>query len=464
MINFFGHEINWVPKISDEKKTIYAQIAECIEKDIENGILKIGTKLPPQRVLANYLDINHSTVTRAYKLCEEKGLVKGVIGSGTFVSINAGIPNNVLSEDNRNIIEMGTVLPLYEINEEIEANIKKLSELINYEIAFKYCPPEGHLKHRYIASKWLNNFSVETSPDNILITSGTQNALATILMGQFAKGDRIATDSITYPGIKNIASLLGIILVSIDCDDYGMDPDHLENVCKSNEIKGIYLIPDCHNPTTISMPLTRRKVIANIIKNYNLILIEDGTFSFITEEILMPISSIIPENSFYIKGTSKALNPSFRISYLVAPKIYVKTLAYVLNNLTWMASPFNAEIVSLFITSNLYAEIVKKKRDKLKERNKIYDKVMADHESISSINSMYRFLTLSEKYDDVIIERMCYERGVQVFSAKRFLIGPKNEPNGLRIAVSAPNNIDDLMIGLEIIRSVLHDYEGKYVY
>ena len=87
--------------------------AHCIEKDIQEGILKTGFRLPPQRIIAQYLNINHSTVTRAYKGCEDKGLIKGIIGKGTFVSSTAGIPEEILSHSSNSFIDMGLTLPLY---------------------------------------------------------------------------------------------------------------------------------------------------------------------------------------------------------------------------------------------------------------------------------------------------------------------------------------------------------------
>ncbi|WP_372998840.1 aminotransferase class I/II-fold pyridoxal phosphate-dependent enzyme [Lutispora sp.] len=180
MINYYGNEITWIPELKKSNKPLYILITESLEKDIENGKLKSGFKLPPQRIIANYLGISHSTVTRAYTLCEEKGLIKGVIDKGTFVSSNA---------------------------------------------------------------------------DNILITSGSQNALSVILASLFTKGDRIVVDELTYTGLKSLAKLLGIILIPVKGDNSGIDIEELKNTCKRERVKGNYLIPDCHNPTTITMPM-----------------------------------------------------------------------------------------------------------------------------------------------------------------------------------------------------------------
>lgn len=83
--SFENYPMSWKPVISDRKGAIYTQLAEQLVKDIRNGLLKPGDKLPPQRELADYLDLHLSTVTRAYKLCEERGLICAKVGQGTFV-------------------------------------------------------------------------------------------------------------------------------------------------------------------------------------------------------------------------------------------------------------------------------------------------------------------------------------------------------------------------------------------
>lgn len=462
MINYYGYELSWIPKLKDSNIPKYLLIAQSIEKDINDGKLKSGFKLPPQRIIANYLGINHSTVTRAYKLCEEKGLIKGVIGKGTFVSTNAGIPVDLITDyiDN-NIIEMGMGLPLYEVNDLIKTHISELNKLIDYDTILKYSPPEGLPKHRYIAAKWLNQFKINSTPENIIITSGSQNALSIILISLFDKGDRIIVDELTYTGIKSLAKLLGIILVPVKINNLGIDIDELNNTCKRENAKGIYLIPDCHNPTSVTMDEEKRYFISKIINKYNLLLIEDGTYSFCEEIKIIPISSINPTNSIYIHGTSKALNPTFRISYIVSPKKYVNQLTHGINNITWMSSPLNSEIVSLLQRTSKYDEIIKTKLKIIKERNLLADKILNEFDLIPSKTSFFRYLSLPEGFSDTTIERLCLESGVQIFSSKRFSIGMNNNHNAIRISVSAPKNTDELIKGLKLLKNTITSYEFR---
>lgn len=462
MINYYGNEITWIPEIKKSNKPLYILIAESLEKDIESGKLKSGFKLPPQRIIANYLGISHNTVTRAYTLCEEKGLIKGIIGKGTFVSSTAGIPSHLLTDYRENVIEMGMVLSVYEMNELIKSHITELYNSIDYDLILKYNPPEGHIKHRYIASKWLEQYNIKSDADNILIASGSQNALSVILISLFAKGDRIIVDELSYTGLKSLAKLLGIILIPVRGDNTGIDIEELKNTCKRKKVKGIYLIPDCHNPTTITMSMEKRIEIAKIIDDYNLILIEDGTFNFCAEERLNPISSIYPSNSFYIHGTSKALNPTFRISYIISPQKYVKILSHSINNLTWMSSPMTAEIISLLQATSKYDEIINIKQSILKKRNQTADNILKEFDLTPSKTSLFRYLSLPKNFEDIDTEHIFLKSGVQIFSAKRFSTGVDIKHNAIRISIGSPQNESELIKGLEIIRDVIKSYQYKF--
>ena len=76
--SFENYPMSWKPQKTDLEKPYYLSIAARLEKDIFSGLLPENTKLPPQRELADFLDLNLSTITKAYKLCELKGLLYAV--------------------------------------------------------------------------------------------------------------------------------------------------------------------------------------------------------------------------------------------------------------------------------------------------------------------------------------------------------------------------------------------------
>ena len=97
--SFEDYPLTWKPSKALLKFPMYISLSELLEQDILSGRLPPKTKLPPQRELADFLDVNLSTITRAFKLCETKGLIYAAVGSGTYVSPNAALPNPDTQEE-----------------------------------------------------------------------------------------------------------------------------------------------------------------------------------------------------------------------------------------------------------------------------------------------------------------------------------------------------------------------------
>ena len=110
--SFDDYPLTWRPVLDKSQRALYRELAAQLETDIHNGIVKPGTKLPPQRELADYLDINVSTVSKAFRLCEQKGLLSAAVGSGTFVSYDALTSVRLLHDHkDSQIIDMGSTVP-----------------------------------------------------------------------------------------------------------------------------------------------------------------------------------------------------------------------------------------------------------------------------------------------------------------------------------------------------------------
>ncbi len=134
---------------------------------------QIKTKLPPQRELADFLDLNHGTVTRAYNVCEERGLIFASVGRGTFVSANAQADATAFSDETGLVYDMGTVHPLYDQNNIIIADAAK-------EVAFR-------LKFHYEDS----NETKTSCSDKFSVRPETYNAMLRETNGSAIVGQNI---------------------------------------------------------------------------------------------------------------------------------------------------------------------------------------------------------------------------------------------------------------------------------
>ena len=455
--SFDNYPMSWKPDIKNLKPPIYKSLAELLEDDIKKGVLKPGDKLPPQRELADFLDLNLSTITRAFKLCEQKGLISGTIGKGTFIASDVHVSSilgcNTFPVDE--YIEMGPVYPLYKQNSYVIDMTKKLFKTINMDNFLKYAEPQGLYSHRLTGQKYLKKYDVNVSPSNIVISSGSQNSLAIILMSLFNSGDKIAVAPLTYPGFKTLAKMLGIILVPIPQINNEIDFNSFISLCKNEKIKGIYLIPNLNNPTTYEMTYEEKSKVAHMAETLDLIIIEDGLYSYLDDDNYTSIFSLAPENCIYIGSISKSLCPGLRVSFNAACNKYINTITNGAYNMNIMTSPLNTEIICQLIETGLSSKIINERNKIAKARNQIIDKILKDKVVQANCYSPFRWLPLPSNVDSKFFENLALKHGVQVYCAYKFAAGNSIFSPGIRLSVCAPQNTAQLEKGLEILKSLI---------
>lgn len=455
--SFDNYPMSWKPNIKDLTPPLYKSLAKQLENDIKNGTLNPGDKLPPQRELADFLDLNLSTITRAFKICELKGLISGTTGKGTYISSDVQSSPLLLSTLNEDYIDMGAAFPLYEQNKYIIDLIKKLMKKTNIENFLQYSPPIGLLSHRKTACKYLKKFNINTTPENIMITSGSQNALSIVLMSLFNSGDKIGTDPLTYPAFKSLANMLGIRLVPLPINDASVAYEDLNAIFKNENIKGLYLIPEMHNPTTYSMSNNQKKKLSKVIKNNDLVLIEDGIYAYLSSSDNVPLSSMVPSNSIYISSLSKSICAGLRVAFITVPDKYKTKIEHGIYNVNVTTSSFNVEIACQAIETNLSDKIISERKNLTLERNKIVNRILKDRMVYGNDYSLFRWLVLPKHICGNKFERKALEKGVQVFCADRFVVGNSIFEPAARLSVCSPKNNEELERALIIIDNVINE-------
>jgi len=446
----------WIPILNSNTRTVGAALIEALEFDIRSGRLQPGEKLPPQRELADQLNINLSTVARAFRTCELKGLIHGVVGRGTFVSSDTRVSLSLVSdEQNGGIIDMGQVLPLSCQDSILAGWVQEMLPKLDLEKLIRYPETAGHLHHREIGAEWLKRFGIPCTAEDIVITAGSQNALTCCLLTLFSPGDRIAVDALTYPGLKSLAALIGLRLIPIDITPEGMSAEGLRAACKNEEIKGIYLMPEVQNPTTGFMTENRRDEIAKIIRKHQLILLEDDAYSYTSDIGRTPLSTLVPEHGIYLGGTSKLLGPGFRISFVKVPPAYRMAVENGLLNTTWMASPINAEIITRLVAAGYGEKAIAMRRKEAVERSKLAAERLDRFGVKVRESGFFVWLPLPNGRTGSEFEQSARAAGVQVFCAEKFAVGSAAAPSAVRISLSGAATIDDLDRGLRILETLL---------
>lgn len=453
--SFENYPMSFRPVIKDRSGKIYLQLVDQLREAIAAGALKPGDKLPPQRELADYLDIHLSTVTRAYKVCEEQGLICAKIGQGTFISSDSASSNILLYPESPQLITLGTIIPPYNGNKKVVSFIKEIMKQPDITKFLEYGSPNGTLTQRKNIAAWLQALGNPAAEEQVFFATGGQNALCAAVFGLFKTGDKIGVNALTFPGLKSICKMLGVQLIPLPEKNGRLDHEHLESYCRQENIKGLYLVPDQHNPTTYTMTLNERKAMAELAQKLKLIILEDAINSMYVTFKRPSLYSLAPENTIYILSTSKFLCAGLRVAFMAVPTKYREPISEVLYNMNLMVSPLNIEIVNRIFTSGLLKEIIREKREELLARSEIVAECFENLDIQGEKTCSFRWLSLPQGVTGQQFEQEALEQGIQVFAAERFSVGNIKPPRAVRLCISAPRTRIELQKGLLKTRDLL---------
>ena len=457
-VNSFDHfHLSWMPEKNKLKRPYYLALANALEADIISGKLASGCKLPPQRELADYLDLNFTTVTQAYNLCREKNLIYGVTGRGTFVSPMTDKNSQIQRKGSSDIIELALVTGF----DRLKAPIIEASENVlkkgYIEELYSYTEPAGHLHQRAAGAHWMSRMDVHTDSEHTAIFSGAQNVISTAMLSLFRIGDKLAVDEYTYSNLIGTARLSHIRLVPVRGDCCGMFAENLEELCRKEDIRGIFLMPNCANPTTFSIPEKRKDELAQIIEQYNLILIEDDNTGVLPEQNnnYHSMFTRLPNQTIYICNSTMALCNGLRVTFAAFPEAFRERLLNAQFHLNIKTSSLDAEIMTELILSGKAGKIMEQKAELAYRRNQLFDEIFPEAVKPGSPSAFFRWLPLPQlNMDEMELERQLLQRGVSVYGSYRFAV-QRNQENFIRLAISSPENEDQLKKGLKIVRDFL---------
>lgn len=453
--SFENYPMSWKPVLNKGSAPLYLLLAGQLEQDIISGALKPGVKLPPQRELADYLDINVSTVSRAFKICSQKGLLSGSVGNGTYVAYH--ISTNMLSaaiREKPHAIELGSMMPETVEQQEVTFLLQKMMAESSFGSLFQYNHGIAEWQ-REAAAKLLLLAKCPALPNQVLTASGGQNALAAILAGLLKPGDKLGVDPLVYPGVKSAASLFGIQLVPVAQENGEMSEAGLLHAVKNDGIKAVYVMPGCQNPTTHCMTVQCRNMLAKMANEFNLTIIEDGITNLLMNDPGESIFSRAPEQAIFILSLSKSVDPAFRLAYLCVPAQYFHTIDDALYSMNLSQSTLLLELSSRLIASEQMGHLLHRRRAGLKLRNQLTDDILQGHTVHGGADSLSRWLLLPPGINGIRFEQAASELGVSVYSSERFAVG-KNAPiEAIRLAICAPDSLNELERGLTILKKLL---------
>lgn len=222
--------------------------------------------------------------------------------------------------------------------------------LANYgRQVLQYGLPQGFLPLREAVLPLLAKRGIQATADDLHISTGSSGALNNIAMVLLDKGDTVLVEAPTYLQAVQDFVAYGANVVEVACDDDGIMPEALEAALKQGGVKFVYLLPTFQNPSGRTMPVERRKVVAELVAKYKTIIIEDDVYYDLRfkGEHLPAVHTFAPDNVIYLGSISKVFIPAVRSGYSVMPKeILGKVLVlkqYIDMYTSWLNQAIGAE-------------------------------------------------------------------------------------------------------------------------
>src|SRR5512143_3162005 len=257
-------------------------------------------------------------------------------------------------------------------------------------VALQYSTTEGYLPLREMIARHSSQYMPEVTADNILITSGSQQALDFIGRLFVNRGDYIVVESPTYLGALQAWNAYGAQYITVRCDEDGMVVDELEAALRVGP-KFIYVLPNFQNPSGSTLSLERRQKLVELADKYGVPIVEDDPYGqlrydgehipsvvSLDSEYRGPNGGHYSGNVIYLSTFSKLLAPGLRLAWVIAPPEVIRKLVMTKQAADLHTSSFNQYVAYEVGKGGFLDEHVKVIRSTYKERRDVMIEMMEE--------------------------------------------------------------------------------------
>lgn len=468
--------------INRESKTpIYMQIKKQLESMIATGQLPPNYILLPERTLSEKLKVNRSTVIKAYMELKADGLVESRVGSGTAVlaplskdnneekmyipplrwsqleskraiKSNEQTINSILSVfDKKKIISFASGVSS-EDTYELEL-IKSIQNQIldkHKEKVFMPTPVDGSAELKGTIKTYLQENGINVATKQIMVTSGSQQAIEFFAKLLIEPGDVVLVEEPTYIGAIQAFESYDARIIGIPMDEEGLRLDVLESYLIKYRPKFIYTQPDFHNPTGITMSLTRRRELLKLAYYYNIPILEDNPYGelYFNNNPLPTLKSMDNHDYvIYVSSFSKTISFSLRVGYVVASENIINRFIKFKQITDIQTSSLSQFFIHEFISLGHLGTHLEKIRKKYKKKRDL----MISELSKCSMEGMKIFVPNGGYFiwvrlpDNIRMNELTKqlgEQGVVIMQGELFFPKYSIEDNYIRLNYSYPKEQD----------------------
>lgn len=338
--------------------------------------------------------------------------------------------------------------------------------------ALQYSTTEGYLPLREQIAEHSARYGIEVTPENVMITSGSQQALDLLGRIFINPGDQILVESPTYLGALQAWNACGAEYVPVPFDEDGMITDALEEALRTGP-KFIYVLPNFQNPTGVTLSLERRRQLIELADRYGVPIIEDDPYGRLRYKGEHLPSVVVLDDQFrdngdscyrgnviYLSTFSKILAPGLRLAWVIAPPEVIRKLVQAKQGADLHSTTLNQMIVYEVSRDNFLDQHVKLIRKVYSERRDVMLAAMDGYfppevDWTHPQGGLFLWCTLPEYLNSEVVLEASIEKGVAFVPGTPFHPDGKGH-NTFRVNFSnaAPDKIQE---GIMRLGRVLHE-------
>ena len=417
---------------------LYEQIYKYIKKEIQNGGLPFGERLPSTRKLAKYLQVSRTTVDMAYEQLVSEGYIEALPYKGYFVCELDGLYRLMpVQNPVKGFREEPKEQYIYDFSpngidlDSFPQNAwRKLSKTIlqaeNRQL-FQLGDPQGEQELRVTLAQYLRQArGVETSPEQLVIGAGN-DFLLLLLCSMFGTGQKIAMESPTYKKAYELLGNLSNELRVIEMDESGMRIDRLSET----DAQIAYVMPSHQFPLGTVMPVKRRMQLlewaAGASDRY--IIEDDYDSEFRYKGRPIPALQGYDRNDrvIYIGTFSRSIAPAIRVSYMVLPKRILPLYQSRGRSISCTVSRVDQMLIAAFLNEGYYERHLNKMRAVYKSRHDVLLEALRPLRSICQVSGEHAGVHILLSFTNGMREeeavRLAAEQEVKVYGLSGYFVG-----------------------------------------
>ncbi|MFE5711146.1 PLP-dependent aminotransferase family protein [Streptomyces sp. NPDC056501] len=427
----------------------YRELARAVREALLDGRVALRLRLPAERELATVLAVSRTTVTGAYDLLRESGYAHSRRGAGTWTALPDGqapTPLGAFQDDAGATIDLALAAP--QAPDELTAALASAAaELPRYAGSQGYHPYGLPVLRAAIAERYTAR-GLPTRPEQILVTTGAQQALSLVLTLLGRTGDRVLAENPSYTNALDAMRGRMLRITPVPVTETGWDTGLVDAALRQTAPRLAYLIPDFHNPTGHLMPQEQRRELARAARATGTWLVADETLADIALDVPAPLPFAAAagggdgEQIVSVGSLSKSCWGGLRVGWVRAASRVVTELARVRITADLSGSVLD-QLVAVALLDRLDT-IVPRRLEELRRRREALTTALARHVPewrwTVPPGGMCLWIDLGRPVASAVAAR-ALRHGVRVEGGARFGVDPGTHEHRLRIPFTLPEDV-----------------------